>query len=201
MAPKARKKLLTKVRSQRVHFFCISPPPGYLCGPYFKVTARTNNANPAVLFPCQRHKPHLANWGEGETCLDSTFFRYIIARDRRIVPPSQAGVSFGSGVGSHGMFCPMPIPREIKLRQKKGPTSWGVAALRPSLLPTRNPNGQKPNHHDTSQRFCAHQRAQAGLFCAYFHRREDVHWQLGRLQADHGCTKTTLPSFSDVRNT
>ena len=45
----------------------------------------------------------------------------------RIVPPSQAGVGFGSGVGSHGLFCPMPIPREIKLRQKKGPTSWGVS--------------------------------------------------------------------------
>ena len=41
--------------------FCISPPPGHLCGPYFKVTARTNNGNPAVLFS-QCCKPHLANW-------------------------------------------------------------------------------------------------------------------------------------------
>ena len=24
------------------------------------------------------------------------------------------------------MFCPMPIPRKVKLRQKKGPASWGV---------------------------------------------------------------------------
>ena len=30
--------------------FCISPPPGHLCGPYFKVTARTTNGTPAVVF-------------------------------------------------------------------------------------------------------------------------------------------------------
>ena len=52
---------------------------------------------------------------------------FVIARDRRTAPPSKAGVGIGSGVGSHGLFYPIPIPREIELRQKKGPTSWGVA--------------------------------------------------------------------------
>ena len=45
--PKARKTFFTKGWSQRAHFY-ISPPPGCLCGPYFKVTARTNHGNPAV---------------------------------------------------------------------------------------------------------------------------------------------------------
>ena len=74
LAPKARKVFFTKVRCQRAHFFCISPPPGHLCGPYFKDTARTKNENPTVLFS-QRYKPHLANW-QKKMCLDSTFFRY-----------------------------------------------------------------------------------------------------------------------------
>ena len=36
-------------------FFCISSPPGYLNGPYFKGTARMHHGNPAVLIP-QRYK-------------------------------------------------------------------------------------------------------------------------------------------------
>ena len=81
-----------KFRSQRAHFFCISPPPGYLCGPYFKVTARTNNGNPAVLFS-QRYKPHLANWQK--MCLNSTFFRYSARSPHRATKPSRGWLRVG----------------------------------------------------------------------------------------------------------
>ena len=64
LAPKARKTFFYESSESESALFCISPSPGYLCGPYFKVTARTNNGNPAVLFS-QRYKPHLANWGGG----------------------------------------------------------------------------------------------------------------------------------------
>ena len=43
-----------------------------------------------------------------------------------IQPPSQAGVGFESGVGSHGLFWSCPIKREMKLRRKKGPALGGV---------------------------------------------------------------------------
>ena len=120
-------------------FFCISPAPWRLCGPFFNVIARTDNGNPAVLFS-QRYKPHLANWRKKKKMCQTARFS-VIARDRRIVPPSQAGVGFGSGVGSHGLFCLMPIPREIKLRQKKGPTSWGMQKREPPLHCTRGRGG------------------------------------------------------------
>ena len=44
-------------------------------------------------------------------------------RRHRIQPPSQAGVGFGSRVGTHGLFWSRLIPRAIKLRRrrKKGP--------------------------------------------------------------------------------
>ena len=58
---KHEKRFLRKFGVRERFFFCKSPPPGHLFGPYFKVTARTNNGNPGVLFP-QRHKPHLENW-------------------------------------------------------------------------------------------------------------------------------------------
>ena len=61
LAPKARKTFFYESLESESAFFCISQPPGHLCGPYFKVTARTNNGNPAVLFS-QCYKPHLANW-------------------------------------------------------------------------------------------------------------------------------------------
>ena len=67
--------------------FCISPPPGHLCGPYFKDTARTNNGNPAVLFS-QRCKPHLANW-QKKMCLNRTFFRHSARSPHRGTKPSR----------------------------------------------------------------------------------------------------------------
>ena len=67
--------------------FCISPPPRHLCGPYFKVTARTNNRTPAVLFS-QCCKPHLANW-QKKMCLNSTFFRYSARSPHRATKPSR----------------------------------------------------------------------------------------------------------------
>ena len=114
----------TKVRSQRAHFFYISPPPGHLFGPYFKVTARTNNRNPAVLFS-QRYKPHLANWQKLR--LNSTILRFfVIARDRRIAPASQAGVGFGLWSGSPVWFCWSLGRHEIKFYgERKGLLATG----------------------------------------------------------------------------
>ena len=83
---KHEKRFLRKF-GVRERIFCISPPPGHLCGPYFKVTARTNNGKPAVLFP-QRYKPHLANWQK--MCLNSTLFRYSARSPHRATKPSQS---------------------------------------------------------------------------------------------------------------
>ena len=84
---KHEKRVFTKARSQRAHFLFISPPPGSLCGPYFKVTARTNNGNLAVLFVSQRYKPHLANWQKMR--LNSTVFRYSARSPHRATKPSR----------------------------------------------------------------------------------------------------------------
>ena len=70
----------------------VSPPPGHLCGPYFKVTARPNNGNPAVLFS-QCYKPHLANWKK--MCLNSTFFRYSARSPHRATKPSRGWLRVG----------------------------------------------------------------------------------------------------------
>ena len=56
--------------------------------------------------------------------LKSRFF--LITRHRRFQPPSQAGVRFGLRVRSHVFFGSGPIPREIKLRRKKGQALGGV---------------------------------------------------------------------------
>ena len=58
--PKARETFIRKF-GVRERNFCTSPVPGYLCGPCFKVIARTDHGNPAVLFP-QIFKRHLVNW-------------------------------------------------------------------------------------------------------------------------------------------
>ena len=125
LAPKARKTFFTKVRSQRAHFFCISPPPGHLCGPYFKVTARTNNGNPAVLFS-QCCKPHLANW-QKKMCLNSTFFRYSARSPHRATKPSRGWLRV---VVRKPRLVLFELARtEIKLRRKQGPTGGGVSGL------------------------------------------------------------------------
>ena len=95
LAPKAQstKNVFMKALSQRAHFFCISPAPRYLCGPCFKVIARTDHGNPAVLFP-QRCKPHLANW-QKKMCLNSTFFRYSARSPHRATKPSQGRLRVG----------------------------------------------------------------------------------------------------------
>ena len=78
---------LRKIGVRERTFFCILPPPGHLRGPYFKVTARTNNGNPAVLFS-KCCKPHLANW-QKKMCLNSTLFRYSARSPHRATKPSQ----------------------------------------------------------------------------------------------------------------
>ena len=50
----------------------------------------------------------------------------VIARDRRITPPSQAGVGFGLWLGSPVRFCSSIGRHETKLRRKQGPTGGGV---------------------------------------------------------------------------
>ena len=67
--------------------FCILPPPGHLCGPYFKVTARTNNGNPTVLFS-QCCKPHLWKVGK-KMCLNCTIFRYSARSPHRATKASR----------------------------------------------------------------------------------------------------------------
>ena len=86
LAPKARKTFFYESSASESALCCISPPPRYLCGSYFKVTARTNHGNPAVLFS-QRYKPHLANWQK--LCLNSTFFRYSARSPHRATKPSR----------------------------------------------------------------------------------------------------------------
>ena len=84
---KHEKRFLRKFGVRERTFFCTSPPPGHLCGPYFKVTARTNNGNPAVMFS-QCRKPHLASWPK-KMCLNSTFFRYSARSPHRATKPSR----------------------------------------------------------------------------------------------------------------
>ena len=91
LAPKARKTFLRKF-DVRERTFCISPPPGHLCGPHFKVTARTNNGDPAVLFS-QCYKPHLANWQT--MCLNSTFFRYSARSPHRATKQIRGWIRVG----------------------------------------------------------------------------------------------------------
>ena len=74
-------------------------------------------------------------------CLNSTFF--VIARDRRIPPPSQAGVGFGLWLGSPVWFCRSIGQHEIKLRRHQGPTAGGV--LPP--IHTRHTNVHTPIHN------------------------------------------------------
>ena len=125
--------------SQRAHFFLYIAGPGLPMRTFLKVIARTDHKNLTVLFS-QRHKPHLANC-HTQKCLIAHFF--VIARDRRIAPPSQAGFGFGSGSVGQDLFYSISIPREMKLRRKKGPTSWGVISKRPARHRNRNHLGQQ----------------------------------------------------------
>ena len=132
---KHEKRVLRKpgVR-ERTSFFCISPPPGHPCGPYFKFTARTNNGNPAVLFS-QCCKPHLENWQkQKKMCLNSTFFRYSATRSPYLPTKPSRGwlrvvirkprLVFFSIIGRH----------ETKLRRKQGPTGGGVPGPRATCM-------------------------------------------------------------------
>ena len=55
--------------------------------------------------------------------------RAATAPNHQTKPVHQAGVGFGSGSVSHGLFYypTTPSSREIKPRRKKGPAFWGVA--------------------------------------------------------------------------
>ena len=91
---KSTKNVFLRKFGVRERTFCISPPPGRLFGLCFKVTARTNNGNPGVLFP-QCYKPHLANWQPKKMCLNSTFFRYCARSPHRATKPSRGWLRVG----------------------------------------------------------------------------------------------------------
>ena len=48
LTPKARKTFFHESSESESALFGIPPAPGYLCGPYFKIIARTDHGNPAV---------------------------------------------------------------------------------------------------------------------------------------------------------
>ena len=88
MAPKARKTFFLRKFGVRERTFCISPPPGHLCGPYFKVTARPNNGNPAVLFS-QCYKPHRHRGSVSKEVPPAGYVSYFVNHSgiwREIVP-------------------------------------------------------------------------------------------------------------------
>ena len=97
LTPKARKRFFYQSSESESAHVCISPPPGYLCGPYFIVTARTNHGNSAVSV---RQSTRLGSRSGAAAVLKNSFF-FLITRRHRIQPPSQAGVGFGAGIGSH----------------------------------------------------------------------------------------------------
>ena len=97
LTPKARKRFFYQSSESESAHVCISPPPGYLCRPYFIVTARTNHGNSAVSV---RQSTRLGSRSGAAVVLKNSFF-FLITRRHRIQPPSQAGVGFGAGIGSH----------------------------------------------------------------------------------------------------
>ena len=57
---------------------------------------------------------------------------FLMARRHRIQPPSQAGIGFRSGVGTHHLFDRVPISREINSYGKRKDRGPGVCCvLRP----------------------------------------------------------------------
>ena len=100
--------------------FCISPALEYLCGPYFKVIARTNHGNPAVPV-C--HSTRLGSRSAAAAVQKNSLFLNCAPPPHPTTKPSRGWLLAGASK-PHGWFCPSSLPHEIKLRlrRKKGRT-------------------------------------------------------------------------------
>ena len=87
LAPKARNTFFLRKFGVRERIFCISPPPEHLCGPYFKVTARTNNGTPPFCF----YSVVSPIWQIGKKNVPKIvrFFRYSARSPHRATKPSR----------------------------------------------------------------------------------------------------------------
>ena len=109
----------------RERTFCISPPPGHLCGPCFKVTARTNNGDLAVLFS-QCCKPHLENCQK--MCLNSTFFRYSARSPHRATKPSRGWLRVGGRKPRFVLIASDPTRAKVTAKERTGARGCAICA-------------------------------------------------------------------------
>ena len=108
----------------------IPPPPGhlFLFVPYFKIIARTNHGNPAVL---GRQSTRLGSCSGVAAVLNRTFY-LIACRHRATAPKHQTTTpSWGCwrrvGVSKPRFDLFHSKPTRNKLRRKKGPALGGVS--------------------------------------------------------------------------
>ena len=130
LAPKARKMFFTKVRSQRAPFFVYRRPQGIYAGLTSQLQREQTTGTPPFCFPSVVSP--IYQIGKTKCAYIVRFF--VIARDRRTPPPSQAGVGFGLWLGSPVWFCRSIWRHEIKLRRHQGPTAGGVFWPRKKIL-------------------------------------------------------------------
>ena len=136
LTPKARKRFFTKVLKAESAHFCI------LCGPYVIVTTRTNHGNSAVSV---RQSARLGSRSGAAAVLKRQFFLNYAPPPHPTTKPSRGWLRVGDRKPRCVLFCSMPVLREIKLRRKKGPTSWGVPASRVFFCLTSRGIGLKQN--------------------------------------------------------